>query len=290
MTLTPGTVSTILWHFTGGPRWDALTKRQEPIPKPQDDAYRALLSILSSKELRLGSYSEVFNVTVPLLRKRNRVTRKVEELENVEEQLTSSPVCCLADIPIVHLPYHAQRYGKFALGFRRDAAIRQRFNPVLYTLHSSVVANIIREGIRATERIDPWYIESIVSDIESEVSSIQCEQGHDVELDIDNELSSIGEEVDRVVEHTDNARDALAQFLAFVKTFGDNDFSTIYCEREWRSTSSFGFEISDIAMIVLPAKGEHGRDFFSDLVREEIGRLGIPREVPIVAWEDLLEH
>jgi hypothetical protein len=34
MPSSPGTVSKILWHFTGGPRWNEVEKRQEATPKP----------------------------------------------------------------------------------------------------------------------------------------------------------------------------------------------------------------------------------------------------------------
>jgi hypothetical protein len=43
----------------------------------------------------------------------------------------------LADIPVAHLSYHAHRYGKAAIGFHRDAAIREGFHPVFYTWHEA---------------------------------------------------------------------------------------------------------------------------------------------------------
>ncbi len=52
MPSSPGIVSKILWHFTGGPRWDASKNRQEDKPKPIDDAYAALIAVLKSRELR----------------------------------------------------------------------------------------------------------------------------------------------------------------------------------------------------------------------------------------------
>ena len=38
---TPGTVSKILWHFTGGPRWNSELNRQEQEPKPAEEACEA---------------------------------------------------------------------------------------------------------------------------------------------------------------------------------------------------------------------------------------------------------
>ena len=53
---SPGTVSEILWHFAGGPVWNAETKAQDSSPKPASDAYNNLKSILKSRVVRLGSF------------------------------------------------------------------------------------------------------------------------------------------------------------------------------------------------------------------------------------------
>jgi hypothetical protein len=53
------------------------------------------------------------------------------------------------------------------------------------------------------------------------------------------------------------ARRRLQDVLAFVKTFHEREFGSIYCEREWRATTVFPFELSDVAMIVLPKGGRN---------------------------------
>ncbi len=63
--LTPGRVSKILWHFTGGPTWSKRLKRQGSRPKRSSEAYANLVSILRSRELRLGEYREVVRVVLP---------------------------------------------------------------------------------------------------------------------------------------------------------------------------------------------------------------------------------
>jgi hypothetical protein len=131
MANVPGTVSKILWHFTGGPAWNERDDRQERKRKPPESAYDALVGILRTREVRLGRYSEVVKVRVPT-RTYDRKTNKFRA-RNILKTLRSAPVCCLADIPIAHLSYHAQRYGKFAIGFHRTSVIRHGFNPVLYT-------------------------------------------------------------------------------------------------------------------------------------------------------------
>jgi hypothetical protein len=290
MSIGPGTVSNILWHFTGGPRWNITANRQEEILKPPEDAYKAFLSIMSSKELRIGNYKEVVKVQVPLVKKYNRVTKQHEEHHNVLEQLESSPVCCLADIPIAHLPYHAIRYGKFAIGFRRESAIRAGFNPVFYTLHDTAVANAIYQGLVSLKQIDTWYIRDQASDIESAIDSVQCEHGHDVDVDVSSEVWTIESEADDLESKAESALEEINNFLAYVKTFEKKEFQTIYCEREWRSVSAFSFSFDDVAMLVLPRNDQPEVDFFDDLVSKQAHKLNLARRIPIVPWEDLLEH
>jgi len=76
--------------------------------------------------------------------------------------------------------------------------------------------------------------------------------------------------------------------MAFVKTFSSEEFSTIYCEREWRSTKDFTFKMDDVAMIVIPkdSKTNYSRQFVNEIAHD----IGIPRAVPIVPWEDFAEH
>jgi hypothetical protein len=76
----------------------------------------------------------------------------------------------------------------------------------------------------------------------------------------------------------------LIYICSFAKTFTINEFDSIYCEREWRSTKEFSFKLSDVAMIVLPRE----KGFYDDLV-SKMFLLGL-QGVPIVPWEDLIEH
>lgn len=77
------------------------------------------------------------------------------------------------------------------------------------------------------------------------------------------------------------------RLAAFIKTFTLDEFGSIYCEREWRRPDSFRFTNSAFAMIVLPQS--HIESFFADLeLFPEAKRL--PRNIPTVPWEDLIEH
>ena len=150
---SPGTVSRILWHFTGGPTWNAAKEKQGTSPKPAAQAYKNLQGILKSRELRLGGYKEVVRIK-RTVRKFNKASRSYEVRTNVASKLVSAPVCCLADVPIVHLSYLALRYGKFAIGFHRDTVVRHGFNPVFYTLEDAAAINSIYRGFSQLKNVD----------------------------------------------------------------------------------------------------------------------------------------
>jgi Putative abortive phage resistance protein AbiGi, antitoxin len=288
MPSSPGTVSKILWHFAGGPRWNNEMNRQEDKPKPIEEAYAALIGILKSRELRIGQYKEVVNVIVPHLRIRDPETDKMVMHYNVMKTLISAPVCCLADIPIMHLNYHADRYGKIAIGFHRDVTIRAGFGPVFYQRHNSAVLQAIYYGFAELDEASTLDLEYEANNLGDEIDQLECEDGHKIDGDGSSMVFDLASEANVMESAVKAASESFDKFLAFVKTFEPNEFGTIYCEREWRSIQPFKFDYSDVSMIVLPRNTYIG-DHYDNFV-EEARRLQIPLNISIVAWDDLVEH
>lgn len=279
MSDAPGTVSKILWHFTGGPTWNAAENRQNKTPKPAAAAYAALQGILETRELRIGQYKEVVKVRVPEVRNYDSRTRTFTTKKNVLTELESASVCCLADIPVVHLSYHASRYGKFAIGFHRECAIRNGFNPVLYTLHDTKIIQSIYQGFGELKYVDADAVRSAASEIEG------AAEDND---DVSSAVTDIEMAADDIESAVDEAKESIERVLAFIKTFDSNEFSTIYCEREWRATEALKFDYSDVAMLVIPRRvGKE--EYFAKFVANEVKRLKVPRSIPVVPWEDLVE-
>ena len=281
----PGTVSKILWHFTGGPKWNSKTNRQAASTKSAADAFSAFKSILKSKELRVGSYAELARVIVPERTRYDREKRDLVTERNVEVLVKSAPVCCLADIPIAHLRYHQRRYGRFAIGFHRQSAVAKGFNPVLYTLENDHLIQSIYQGLAELRSIDC----NSVASIAGEISSFSP----DAEFDELYDLNSLGDEAEGYIGDIENSVEySFSQFqkvLAYIKTFSSDEFSTIYCEREWRSLNPFNFSYDDVAMLILPHKV--GRNsYYAKFIGQQVKRLNLPRRVPVVPWEDLIEH
>lgn len=270
MGIHPGTVSKILWHFTGGPEWDSLAKKQLTTLKPTEMAFDNLIKIIDSKNIRIGSYSELVKIVLKEKSIRNKITKKLELHRNYPIEITSSPVCCVADIPIQHLAYHAKRYGKIAIGFYRESIIKAGFNPVLYSMQNSDLMNTIAIGFDKINSIDTSYADSCLDDIEGDYP--------------DADIYSVKLELEDIEEYKYESVEYYENILAFIKTFDNSEFDSIYCEREWRSLTSFVFSKTDIAMVILPKKDI--KNYHSDFI--SLNKL--PNTIPINCWEDLMEH
>ena len=278
----PGTVSQILWHFTGGPAWDEATERQANSRKSAPNAYNALVGILESRELRVGNYKEVVRVRVEKVRTYDRKAKKYKVEHDVLTTLRSAPVCCLADIPIMHLAYHADRYGKFAIGFHRAAALRAGFNPVFYTVHDSAVIRTIREGFATLQSASLDFNRLLLEEVTTRTEEAELQD------DVEPYLTAMRSDADDLESSLQLGKASIEQFLAFVKTLEADEFHSIYCEREWRSVETFNFTYDDVAMIVLP-QNVTGRAYFTPFVTGRARTLGLPRAIPIVPWETLVE-
>ncbi len=135
--------------------------------------------------------------------------------------------------------------------------------------------------------VDP--LGSIAEDIAlsiSDLEDLECDNSRDVERSLDRSLDDLKDEAQSIDDGISDAKEGFSEFLAFVKTFDKEEFSSIYCEREWRSIKPFSFTVNDLAMIVLP-KGGKGTSYFGDFVNSNTK---LPKSIPIVPWEDLVEH
>lgn len=281
MSFRPGTVSKILWHFTGGPEWDSKKNKQLKKLKPEEQGYNALKAILESKELRVGNYQEIVQVNVPEKRSYNLEKKKVEIRKNDLVTVKSKPVCCVADIPLQHLDYHSNRYGKIAIGFHRDSIIKAGFNPVLYTLEDTLLLNAIYQGYYSVDDVLTDEAESEVDNLQGQIDSLIEEH----ELDDYIDASDISSALSFIESGHSKIESSFETFMAYIKTFDTSEFDSIYCEREWRSTNNFKFKFEDIAMIIVP-RTHGGTNFHEKFLNE----MNLPRNLVVACWEDLIEH
>lgn len=282
--ITPGTVSKILWHFTGGPIWDEVKKKQKDEKKSDTVAYDNLYKILKTKELLIGKYKEIINYIIP---KRTVFDVEINQTyveENIPDTFESKEVCCMAEIPIQHLSYHAKRYGKFAIGFYRDSLIN-KFNPVLYTTNTD---NLIYHIFRAYQ--SSGFVSKDIANIPNIIDSLLKEIiDNNKNPDIQNNFNIIKNCIKIHSERLKHVENVLKYVISFIKTISIDEFETVYCEREWRSTESFKFNFKDIAFIIIP-KSFFQINEYNLKIDTLSNELNIPRSIPIVPWEDLVEH
>src|SRR5207253_3900562 len=128
----------------------------------------------------------------------------------------------------------------------RESAIRHGFNPVLYTLHDTKIIQSIYQGFGELKYVDADAVRSAASEIEG------AAEDND---DVASGVTDIEMAADDIESAVDEAKESIERVLAFIKTFDNTEFSTIYCEREWRATKSLNFDYSDVAMLVIPRRG-----------------------------------
>lgn len=267
--LPSGISSEILWHFTGGPKWNKQKCCQQTKPKTNRKASEILLSILRTRELRVGNYHEIV-----------RVCFKPPKYRKTNILLHTEPVCCVTDIPRSSLHYHAQRYGLYAIGFHRHALLNAGFHPVFYTLNSNFVLqemygqldwlnSLAREGFDLVEEVDK-YVEK------------------QNESDLKNKLFLLNEHIDDLGLQAHLIRMGMRKTMAFVKTFGIEEFDTTYSEREWRSTSPLCFNMRDVAMLILPDKTRGGGFTYHEFLTRIAPRLKLPNDIAIRSWSNLV--
>ena len=195
-------------------------------------------------------------------------------------------MCCLADIPVPHLGYHSSRYGRFAIGFHRAAVVRHGFNPVLYSLDVARVVRSFYDGLQSLRFIDAWEVETAADDALAAAESMEPD---DDVIPIVAALHEVKSSADTIRQAHSDVEDSLQELLAFVKTFGTKEFGSIYCEREWRSLKEFRFTAADVAMVTVP--GQVGtRTYFKELCETMWSKYRLPRSIPVIPWEDLVEH
>jgi hypothetical protein len=274
----PGTVSEILWHFTGGPIWDEQHQKQSNICKSARVAFKNIVNILRTMELRLGNYREIARNIIE--------EQKIFDLDIMQEKIEknvpiifeSLPISCVAEIPIQHLSYHSKRYGKYAIGFRRNSLLKQ-FRPVTYIFENDKVLfhliNACKEAILIKNDIN-----DMPDQIMQNIDFVKSEKNNKKVKLLCGLLSDRGKRIEYVEQ-------VVKRYISYIKTMSYEELDTIYCEREWRSIETYKFKYSDIAFIVLP------RSYFLKCNSEYINYftriLNIPRSIPIIPWEDFIE-
>ncbi len=196
--------SEVFWHFVGFNN------------KPPSECFNILLCILKDG-LKVGKrtefrYVESFSADA--------------EKKPVWKTLYGYKVSCLADIPLKDLHIHADRYGKYAIGFHKRSAVEFGFMPTMYTnmfsydFHQFMMyRNEIESFLRRTDSKIAQQFENMLHYLGSVVKGgfLSGDVYNDSDLD-------------------------------------EKQLNVFYYEREWRSIRDWAFSSSDVAAIILPGE------------------------------------
>jgi len=189
--------SEVFWHFVGRECKDNL-----------DECYKRLIGILENG----------LNVS------KDPVEFKYKDKETGEIViLWGYPVSCLADIPFKDLHIQAKRYGTIAIGFNKDSAIDNHFNPVLYVnTYSHYFARYMKNRKELEEYV-------------AKGDKEKFEQFEEILLT----LGSLAKSGDLKANPIDS------------KELDEFQLNNFYYEREWRSIQPWEFKSSDVALIIV---------------------------------------
>ena len=154
---------------------------------------------------------------MPELKTYDAITKRYNTEYDVHKTVTSSSVCCLADIPIMHLSYHAGRYGKIAIGFHRDTAIDHGFSPVFYQLEETAVLQAIYAGFAGLESMDSCELEATVEELSNELHEMVCGEGHLIRDDATWLVGAMEDQADVCSDSFDASKDKSFENLCIRK-------------------------------------------------------------------------
>jgi hypothetical protein len=198
--------SEVLWHFVGR-------------NKTENERYQILLSILSTG-LKISKDNAEFKFLD--LKTKQMVT------------LWGYPVSCLADIPLKDLHIHAERYGRYAIGFHKESVINNNFNPVLY---ANQYSSVFHQFIELRNQIEAFLNTN------------------------STEISKKFQEFLLLLGSVAKAGDLKASPVNDIN-WDQQQLNNFYYEREWRSVYNWNFDKKDVAIIIIPDEkvSEFARD------------------------------
>ncbi len=216
--------SEVFWHFVGRECKDDI-----------EESYKRLISILENG-LDVGKKNVEF---------------KYKDDETGEMvTLWGYRVSCLSDIPLKDLHIHAKRYGTTAIGFHKESAIENNFNPVLYL---NKYSHLFYRFMKHRKELEE-YMEKADRD--------KFEKFREMLLT----LGSLAKPGDLKANPSDS------------KELDEFQLNNFYYEREWRSVYPWKFEPSDVALIIVNDK-QMVEDLRNDI---ETKQLRVDKNIPIL--------
>jgi hypothetical protein len=119
----------------------------------------------------------------------------------------------------------------------------------LYTLHNTNFLQAFFDGLACLDMLNTDVITDTAYQLDEKISEAHCAENHPVHVEVTEEMLMLHGMKALVDAAFETAKSFISESLAFINTFHNDEFDTIYCEREWRPVKAFDFDFKDIATI-----------------------------------------
>jgi hypothetical protein len=187
---------------------------------------------------------------------------RIEDESLISENAMYSPdAVCFCDIPRHDLWFHAQKYGRCGLSFKKQFLVGKGASPVFYIAKNSSVSMPadLSDNSRmedASRRI-PVEGAAALMDVETRGAAFDKQALLIRQLLEDLQVAALKAEMfSEASRFTHIARFQYFQVFAFMKFFDaskpEDDPENYYMEREWRVLGNLQFSLADVACVMIP--------------------------------------
>jgi hypothetical protein len=208
---------------------------------PEDDKanFQILQSILREERIRCSGYVEGTSGTSLTVFPNRQLA---------SGEMFVATCTCYADIPLLSIPFHAAKYGRFGLSFHRDLLIRRGARPVIY---------IPTRGDDATS----VHGATLLNDMQVAYNAFRKRFVDPIRDGARNRRRLLGSEPQSDERTIDTLHTTLAlHFLAFVKPYDSqlpvDHQDYFYSEREWRITNFLRFIPNEVERVIVATEND----------------------------------
>ncbi|MCH8999278.1 MAG: hypothetical protein IID48_13605 [Proteobacteria bacterium] len=159
------------------------------------------------------------------------------------EELIVPTVTCFCDIPLKSLGIHMKKYGKFAVGFKREYLLQYGVRPVIYVPYNELSWMVAHGGLNVLGEIEAKY-KGFAKQVVPKAKKAKLKP---------NPLGSEPTDYSQAVKWFQSVFQL--HILSFIKPFNSNlpeeHSDNYYMEREWRKFGNLRFKPDNVEIVIV---------------------------------------
>lgn len=172
-----------------------------------------------------------------------RITEDDLSKNLLTEDLIVPTVTCFCDIPLKSLGIHMKKYGKFAVGFKREFLLRYGVRPVIYVPYNELSWMVAHGGLNVLGEIDAKY-KGFAKQVVPKAKKAKLKP---------NLLTSEPTNFSQAIKSLQSVLQL--HILSFIKPFNsrlpEDHFHNYYMEREWRKFGNVRFKPENVESVIV---------------------------------------